>query len=76
MPAGSWWKRETCGFERAAAEATRIWLEEMGAGEHAQILTHANPARVLANEPTLPVPPLKLPGGVMHRLRELLFGRR
>lgn len=62
--------------DRRSLAATRVWLEEMGAEEHAHILTHANAARVLADEPTLPVPPLRLPGGVLHRLRELLFGRR
>lgn len=62
--------------DRRSLAAARVWLEEMGADEHAQILTHANPARVLADEPTLPVPPLPLVRGMVHRLRELLFGRR
>ncbi len=62
--------------DRRSLAATRLWLEEMGATEHAQMLTHANAARVLADEPTLPVPPLPLGRGVFHRLRELLFGRR
>jgi len=30
---------------------------------------------VLANEPTIPVPPLPLARGVFARLRELLLGR-
>jgi hypothetical protein len=48
----------------------------MGADEHAHVLTHGNAARVLADEPTIPVPPLPLGRGMIHRLRELLFGRR
>jgi protein-tyrosine phosphatase len=62
--------------DRRSLAAARLWLEEMGADEHAQILTHSNAARVLANEPPIPVPPLSLGRGVFHRLRELLFGRR
>jgi len=62
--------------DRRSLAAARLWLEEMGAAEHAQMLTHSNAARVLADEPTLPVPPLPLGRGVFHRLRELLFGRR
>lgn len=62
--------------DRRSLAAARVWLEELGAIDHAQILTHSNAARVLADEPTLPVPPLPLARGVFHRLRELLFGRR
>ena len=62
--------------DRRSLAAARVWLEEIGASEHAQLLTHANPARVLANEPMLPLSPLPLAKGVFHRLRELLFGRR
>jgi hypothetical protein len=62
--------------DRRSLAAARVWLEEMGADEHAQILTHSNAARVLANEPPIPVPPLPPGRGVVQRLRELLFGRR
>lgn len=62
--------------DRRSLAAARTWLEEMGADDHAQILTHGNAARVLADEPPIPVPPLPLARGVIHRLRELLFGRR
>lgn len=62
--------------DRRSLAAARVWLEEMGADEHAQILTHSNAARVLANQPPIPVPPLPLGRGVVQRLRELLFGRR
>ena len=62
--------------DRRSLAAARVWLEEIGAADHARLLTHSNAARVLADEPTLPVPPLPLARGVVHRLRELLFGRR
>jgi protein-tyrosine phosphatase len=62
--------------DRRSLAAARVWLEEIGATDHARLLTHSNAARVLADEPTLPVPPLPLARGVFHRLRELLFGRR
>lgn len=62
--------------DRRSLAAARTWLEELGAHEHAHVLTHGNAARVLANEPTIPVPPLALGRGVFTRLRELLFGRR
>ncbi len=53
----------------------RRWLEEVGSQEHAELLTRTNAARLLANEPTVPVPPLIRHSGIMARLRELLFGR-
>jgi protein-tyrosine phosphatase len=62
--------------DRRSLAAARRWLEEMGAEEHAQLLTHVNAARVLGDEPMIPVPPLRLAGRVFTRLRELLFGRR
>jgi len=62
--------------DRRSLAAARLWLEELGATDHAQILTHGNASRLLADEPTLPVLPLPLDRGVFHRLRELLFGRR
>ena len=62
--------------DRRSLAAARLWLDELGANEHAQMLTHANASRLLADEPTLPVPPLPLDRGVFQRLRELLFGRR
>lgn len=62
--------------DRRSLAAARVWLEEMGADEHAQVLTHSNAARILADQATIPVPPLRLGRGVFHRLRELLFGRK
>lgn len=61
------------GDARALGPA-RDWLLELGAAEHAALLTERNAARVLAGEPVEPVPPLRLPRGVVGRLRELLLG--
>lgn len=62
--------------DRRSLAAARVWLEELGAEEHAWLLTHANAERVLGDQPTVPVPPLPIVRGMFHRLRELLFGRR
>ncbi len=63
------------GDRRSQGAAWR-WLEEMGATEHAALLTRTNPERVLDDEPVLPAPPLRLPRGVLYRLRELVLGRK
>lgn len=66
---------DTHGDPRSLVTA-RQWLEEVGTPEHAALLTRTNAARLLANEPVLPVPSLPRKRGVGERLRELLFGRR
>ena len=53
----------------------RDWLVAMGAGEQAELLTSTNAARLLANEPPFPVPPLEPPHGMLTRLKAL-FGRQ
>jgi len=63
------------GDARALGPA-RDWLLELGATEHAALLTERNAAHLLAGEPTELVPPLRLPRGVVGRLRELLLGAR
>lgn len=55
--------------------ATRTWLEEQGASEQAQLLTHTNAERLLANQPVLPVPPLPVESGLFGRLKQLLLRR-
>jgi protein-tyrosine phosphatase len=54
---------------------SRRWLEELDAAPQAALLTAANPARLLADQPVLPVAPVRLERGVLDRLRQIVFGR-
>lgn len=63
------------GDARALGPA-RDWLLELGAAEHAALLTGRNAAHLLAGEELEPVSPLPLPRGMIGRLRELLLGSR
>jgi protein-tyrosine phosphatase len=62
------------GDARTIATA-REWLLELGAEEQATLLTETNAARLLANEPTVPVAPIEPRRGMLDRLRAL-FGSR
>ena len=66
---------DTHGDKRSLM-AVRDWLLEMGAPDHARLLTRENARRLLANERLEAVPPLEAPRGMFERLRELAFGRR
>ena len=61
--------------DRRSLRAAVTWLEELGASEHAELLTRENPRRVLAGEPMLPVPPLRTSRGPLARLRDLILRR-
>jgi protein-tyrosine phosphatase len=61
--------------DRRSLGACRLWLEEQGAAEQAELLTRTNPARVLADEAPFPVPPIALDRGVLRRLRQMVFGK-
>ena len=61
--------------DRRSLAATRTWLMEQGATEQAELLTHTNAERLLANEPVLPVPPLPVEPGLFGRLKQLLLRR-
>ncbi|HEX6536899.1 MAG TPA: CpsB/CapC family capsule biosynthesis tyrosine phosphatase [Gemmatimonadaceae bacterium] len=62
--------------DRRSLAAARRWLEEIGAVEQAQLLTHTNAERLLARQPLLPVAPTpRLEHGMLVRLRELFLGR-
>ena len=52
------------------------WLEEMGAGEQAHLMTTGNPGRLLAGQPVLPVAPIPTTPGFLDRLRQLVLGRK
>ena len=60
------------GDGRSLAHA-RDWLEAHGAPEQARLLTHTNPARLLADEVPLPVTPVPRRRGIVSRLGRL-FG--
>lgn len=63
--------------DRRSLAAARRWLEEIGAPEQAQLLTHTNAARLLAGQPLIPAAPIpRVEQGMLGRLKELLFGRR
>jgi protein-tyrosine phosphatase len=62
------------GDSRSMALA-RDWLREHGADEQAELLTRANPERLLRNERPLPVPPFVLAAGPLGRLRSWLAAR-
>jgi protein-tyrosine phosphatase len=63
------------GDTRALAVAHR-WLREIGAEEQAQLLTHVNAERLLADQPVLPVSPIPpVNVGMLSRLKSLFFGR-
>jgi protein-tyrosine phosphatase len=63
------------GDGRSLAYARR-WLEQHGATEQARLLTHTNAARLLADDPPLPVAPVRRAGGMLSRLkRAILKGR-
>ena len=63
------------GDARTLAYA-RDWLQERGAAEQARLLTHTNSARLLADEPPLPVAPIRGANGVFSRVKRALFGSR
>ncbi len=54
----------------------RTWLTEQDAGEHANLLTDVNPRRLLEDLAMLPVPPVRVRRGLLHRLRDIIRGRR
>jgi protein-tyrosine phosphatase len=60
--------------DRRGLAMARAWLQEIGAGEQGALLTEENPRRLLADEPLLPVPPVRLAKGFVDRLRSLFRG--
>jgi protein-tyrosine phosphatase len=57
--------------DRRSLLAARTWVAEVAGEDQATLLTHENPRRILADEPTLPVAPLERRRGMGERLREL-----
>jgi protein-tyrosine phosphatase len=62
------------GDTRSLAGA-RQWLIELGATEQAELLTSTNARRLLADEPVIPVGPIRMHTGLMRTLRSFLRGR-
>ena len=61
---------EEMHFLGRAHEHLRV-RTEVASERHAELLTHENPARLLRDEPTIPVEPVERRRGVGDRLREL-----
>jgi protein-tyrosine phosphatase len=53
----------------------RGWLSELAPPDTVDLLTRENARRLLAGEPVLPVPPIRLHRGMFQRLRELVLSR-
>jgi protein-tyrosine phosphatase len=62
------------GDTRSLASA-RDWLLELGAPDHAELLTQVNARRLLDGQPTIPLAPLPKHSGMFSRLREIFLGR-
>jgi protein-tyrosine phosphatase len=62
------------GDTRSLANA-RLWLEELGVRDQAQLLTSVNARRLLADERPIPVGPVRLHQSLIRRLSGLLKGR-
>jgi protein-tyrosine phosphatase len=65
---------DTHGDSRSLVPA-RDWLIEMNATDQAALLLSVNAERILAGEPTLPVPPLRFKRGMLAQLREKMRRR-
>jgi len=61
--------------DRRALSTARRWLEEIHAGQQADVMTRENPRCLLENRALAPVPPIRFQTGVFERLKALLFGR-
>ena len=59
------------GDSRSLAGARHYLAEDLGATEQAELLTSTNARRLLADEPVIPVGPVRLQQGLMQRLRKL-----
>ena len=57
--------------DRRSLAAARDWVMEIAGEEQATLLTHENPRRILADEPTLSLAPLPKRRGMGDRLRDL-----
>jgi protein-tyrosine phosphatase len=61
--------------DRRSLSTVMLWLNELHGAEQGEILTVTNPRRLLADEPMLPVPPLRERRGIWERLKALVSDR-
>lgn len=66
---------DTHGDARSLAPV-RDWLLEFGTSEQAELLTHENARRLLADQPLEAVPPLEVRQGMLDQLKRLVLGRK
>lgn len=59
------------GDSRSLAASRQYLAEELGAREQAELLTSSNARRLLADEPLIPVGPIRVQQGFMRQLRKL-----
>jgi protein-tyrosine phosphatase len=62
--------------DRRSLSTARLWLEEIGAGEQATILTETNPRALLEGQALVPTGVVRLQTGVLDRLKALFFAPR
>jgi protein-tyrosine phosphatase len=60
--------------DRRSLSTVRLWLREMGGDAQGRLLTEENPRRLLADEPLLPVPPLRRGRSWWARLKAMVTG--
>ena len=61
--------------DRRSLAIARRWLSDAATEDCVHLLTVENARRLLADEPTMPVPPIPLRPGMVRRLGELVFGK-
>lgn len=59
--------------DRRSLAVAALWLQEIGAGGQAELLTSRNPQHLLAGRDLEAVPPVSFQKGMIERLRELIF---
>jgi protein-tyrosine phosphatase len=62
--------------DRRSLSTARLWLEEIGAGDQAEVLTDSNARCLLEGRPLMAVTPVRLQQRVLDRLKALFFARR
>jgi hypothetical protein len=53
----------------------RDWLSGVTTEDNVRLLTFENARRLLADEPTIPIRPIRLRRSMVRRLGEMVFGK-